>query len=122
MNTQPTMTIEVPMPASLLDKCTEQPILLWDILPAEQKKKIEAFVVDHLENQDGAPQLDNIGMTKFRYDETDRNGSFRLHFYINRRFCCSDTESSRSDYLDFHFSYEQETVRATATYLDWNVL
>ncbi|HLT88502.1 MAG TPA: hypothetical protein VKZ57_12995 [Sphingobacterium sp.] len=122
MHTQPTITIEIAIPPSLFDKCREQPSLLLDLLTEQQIAQIKLFVFDNLEDKDGAPDVENLDISVFRYSEEERNGSFRLHFYINRRFCCSDTESSRQDYMDFHFSYLNETLNASATYFNWNLM
>ena len=122
MHTQPTITIEISIPLSLFDKCREQSNLLLDLLTEQQIAQIKAFVFDNLEDKDGAPEVENLDISFFKYNEEERSGSFRLHFYINRRFCCSDIESSRQDYLDFHFSYMNETLRASATYFNWNLM
>lgn len=122
MHTQPTITFEIAIPPSLFDKCREQPSLLLDLLTEQQIAQIKLFVFDNLEDKDGAPDVENLDISVFRYSEEERNGSFRLHFYINRRFCCSDTESSRQDYMDFHFSYLNETLNASATYFNWNLM
>lgn len=120
MHTQ--INIEISMQPSLFDQCRTQPILLLDILTEQQIEQIKAFVFDNLEDKDGAPEVDNLGISTFKYKVEEREGSFRLHFYINRRFCCSDTESSRQDYIDFHFRYLDEILQASASYFNWNLM
>lgn len=122
MHTQPMISIEIFIPLLLFDKCREQPTILLDILTEQQIAQIKAFVFDNLEDKDGASEVDNLGISFFKYNEGGRSGSFRLHFYINRRFCCSDVESSRQDYVDFHFSYINEILKASATYFNWNLM
>ncbi len=122
MPTQHTITIEISVPLSLFDKCRERPIILLDILTEQQIGHIKAFVFDNLEDKDGAPEVDNLDISFFKYSEEERRGSFRLHFYINRRFCCSDVESSRQDYIDFQFNYTHEILHASAIYFNWNLM
>ncbi|NGM63941.1 hypothetical protein [Sphingobacterium sp. SGR-19] len=119
---QPTITVEIPIPLSLFDKCREQPSFLLDLLTKQQIARIKAFVFDNLEDRDGAPEVENFGVSFFKYSEEERSGSFRLYFYVNRRFCCSDVESSRQDYIDFNFSYINEALKASAIYFDWNLM
>lgn len=114
--------LELVIPMFLLDKCQEQPTILLDILTEQQIAQIKAFVFDSLEDKDGAPEVADLGVSFFKYDEAENRGSFRLHFHLNRRFCCADTESCRPDYMDFHFSYANETLKATASYFNWNVI
>lgn len=121
MNAQSTITLELSIPVFLFDKCREQPTMLLDILSEQQIAQIKEFVFDSLEDKDGAPQVEDLDVSFFKYDEAERRGSFRLHFYLNRRFCCADTDSCQQDYLDFHFSYANEMLKATATYFNWNV-
>ncbi|PRD56236.1 hypothetical protein [Sphingobacterium gobiense] len=122
MHTQPTITIELPIHKSLFYECWERPALLLDIFTAQQIVHIKAFVFDNLEDKDGAPEVDDLAVSIFKYSEHDKGGYFRLNFYINRRFCCSDIESSRQDYIDFHFSYINETLKASANYFNWNLM
>lgn len=122
MNTPPDIRIEISIPTFLFDKCREQPALLLDVLTEKQIAQINTFIFDNLNDKDGAPQVDDFNILSFTYNEEERRGSFRMHFYINRQFCCSDVESSRQDYVDFQFSYVNETLEATASYFNWDVL
>ena len=118
---QTEMSLTMPIAAGLLSHCVEEPSTLLNLLTAEQMTGLKDFIFDHLEDKDGAPEIGNLDLTFFNYEPEEQSGSFRIHFYINRRFCCSEVESSRPDYVDFQFSYTKETLYATAHYFDWNV-
>ncbi|MBE8712236.1 hypothetical protein [Sphingobacterium hungaricum] len=83
--------------------------------------QLSSFILNHIEDLDGAPELTDFRMDRWRFDSETKTGKFRLHFAINRRFCCSDQESCRTDYLDFSFSYANQNFEATANYFDWTV-
>ncbi|PRD44563.1 hypothetical protein C5745_19270 [Sphingobacterium haloxyli] len=122
MYMQPTIIIELPIHKTLFYECQERPPLLLEIFTAQQIARIKEFVFDNLEDKDGAPEVDGLAVSVLTYSEEERGGYFRLAFYINRRFCCSDVESSRQDYIDFHFSYINEILKASAIYFNWNLM
>lgn len=85
-------------------------------------QQIKDFIFDQLEDKDGAPEADLQCVELLAIVADKQAGCFRLHFEINRRFCCSDVESSRRDYIDFQFTYAAGVLQASARYFNWNVL
>ena len=99
-----------------------QPNDLLKYCTVAELQQIKDFIFDQLEDKDGAPEAD---LQRVEFLATEANqlaGRFRLHFEINRRFCCSEVESTRQDYIDFQFTYAGGVLRATASYFNWNVV
>ena len=122
MHTKPKITIRVTIPLVLFNRWQKENNLILSLLTDDQLTTIEKFVVENLDDQDGGPQIKMSRISNFEYHEGSRRGSFRLHFYVDRLFCCSDIESSRQDYMDFNYSYIDEILSTSATYFDWNLL
>ena len=121
MNTQHTITIDITVPHALLkDSAIHSEEILAGI-SEEETKRIQDYVVDQLADRDGAPELIDMQISKFQYDDGSCTGTFRLHFKISRRFCCSDSTGCNDDYMDFRFAYLEGTVHAEGHYFQWNL-
>src|SRR5690606_29194097 len=112
-----------------LTHITEEPILNWmenpeqfrDAIPTSDLDRLKGFLFDHLVDKDGGPEISNIRVDNFKFVNETNHGSFRLHFEINRRFCCADTCATGVDYIDFQFRLENNQLIAKATYFDWTL-
>lgn len=116
----PTHTIKFQLEEKSFQKVSNDPNLLI-YQDSFDKDQLSSFIIAHLQDLDGAPELTDFRIDKWMFDSFSKKGKFRLHFAINRRFCCSDQESCRTDYVDFSFSYENENLVASASYFDWTV-
>ncbi|AIM36756.1 hypothetical protein KO02_08645 [Sphingobacterium sp. ML3W] len=95
--------------------------LLLDKITAEDRKKIQELVFDSLADKDGAPQIGDLTITNFTFNENQKKGQFRITFNIDRQFCCSDTSSCQSDYMDFDFTYASNTLAAVGHFMSWDM-
>ncbi|MCA5006816.1 hypothetical protein [Sphingobacterium bovistauri] len=82
---------------------------------------LQEYVLDNLHSLDGGPSISNLEIIKFKYNSDLDNGSLRLKFQINKRYCCSDTESCANDYLDFNFDLIGSRMTLEAEYFDWTL-
>ena len=94
---------------------------LEEILEREYKNNIQDYLLDHINNKDGGPQINNFKISRITFDNNSLKGKFRLDFQIDRQYCCSDIDSCSQDYLDFNFTLDNETLITTATYFDWTM-
>lgn len=94
-----------------------------ELLPFIEKhrKVINDYVVGQLEDKDGGPQLSDLSMSALSFDTDGTGGSFRLHFKIDRQFCCSDILSCQMDYIDFKFNKSNDTITLTGSYTVWSI-
>lgn len=99
----------------------ENPQDLAKIIDKEVIKELQDFDFDNLKDKDGSPEVADIEIKHFKYQEADKKGSFRLQFLIDRRFCCSDTDSCSADYIDFQFQVKDGILRAKGGYFDWTL-
>jgi len=121
MNTPNTFELNIAIPKILFSSVLQKPELLLELMGEEQKQNLKEYLFDQLQDKDGSPEIDEMRIHALKYQEENGQGSFRLHFMINRRFCCSDIEACRTDYVDFKFEYLQEDFRATAHYFNWEL-
>ncbi|KGE12418.1 hypothetical protein [Sphingobacterium deserti] len=120
MNTKHTIKIEIPLAHQLLiDSRAASEEILMHINNAD-KRRINDYVIDQLADRDGAPELIDLQIGKFQYDEGSQAGTFRLHFKISRRFCCADTTGCNDDYIDFRFVYGDAKLHADGHYFQWS--
>lgn len=97
------------------------PNRLLALIPSEQCKAIQDLIIDTLADRDGAPELEELEIKSLQYDIKYRQGTFRMHFFVTRRFCCSDQESCTRDYVDWKFIIEDDRLLADATYINWTL-
>jgi len=83
------------------------------------RKKINDYVIDQLEDKDGGPHLSDFSISGLTFYAENTGGSFRLHFKIDRQFCCSDILSCQMDYIDFTFNKSNNTIILTGGYTSW---
>ncbi|MEN5194922.1 hypothetical protein [Sphingobacterium faecium] len=95
--------------------------LLVNKITVDDRRKLQEVVFDNLSDKDGAPQIDDLIIEKFTIDEKKTRGKFRINFSINRQFCCSDTISCQSDYIDFTFTYRPNFINAIGDFVNWNI-
>ncbi|MNL03638.1 hypothetical protein D3C87_1241790 [compost metagenome] len=95
--------------------------LLINNITLDDRKQLQEVVFDNLSDKDGAPLIDDLTVAKFTIDEKKTNGKFRINFNINRQFCCSDTSSCQSDYIDFTFTYRPNFISALGDFVNWNI-
>ncbi|SEG66568.1 hypothetical protein [Sphingobacterium lactis] len=111
----------IPISQEQIGSLEIEPQTLLDFIPAAQTDKLKDFVFDALGNKDGSPEVGNLKVAKFKFDKAKNKGSFRLKFDIDRRYCCSDTESCSSDYVDFVFTTAGKNMLAKGNYFDWTL-
>ena len=99
----------------------DNPQDLGKLIDKEVIKDLQDFVFDNLKDKDGSPEVADIEIKHFKFQEKDKKGSFRLQFLIDRRFCCSDTDSCSADYIDFQFQFQNGILRAIGGYFDWTL-
>jgi hypothetical protein len=97
------------------------PFTNQELLPFIEKhrKVINDYVVEQLEDKDGGPHLSDFGISALLCNMENNTGSFRLHFKIDRQFCCSDILSCQTDYIDFKFNKSDDTITLTGSYTVW---
>jgi len=106
---------------SNFESLRNDPIQFSKLLGTEQQRLIDDHVVGQLDDQDGAPTLTDFSISNIVFDRMTLKGSFRLHFKISRQFCCSDTSSCQTDYMDFNFTKEDKKIYATGSYTLWEI-
>src|SRR5690606_39371823 len=121
MHMEPIFVIRLPLAKSLFDRWQAQPDLLLRLMSKEQMEALDGFIVDRLADRDGGPGISARNIDKLRFDDALRNGSFRLHFQIDRRYCCSDVMSCSDDYIDFTFDYDGDVIVAQGSYFQWEL-
>jgi len=121
MNTDSAIAIKLDIPNFLFPEIIDRPQLFYDLLMPQQLDDLKGFLFDLLQDKDGSPEFDDFEVHAVKFDSSTQEGSFRLKFTINRRFCCADTSACQMDYLDFNFSYVKECVVARANYFNWNL-
>ncbi|MCW8313245.1 hypothetical protein K7A41_18600 [Sphingobacterium sp. InxBP1] len=89
------------------------------LLTSTQSDKIADHVIAYID-KDGAPMLTDYRINNMQYDEASGTGSFRLHFVVARQFCCSDSISCQTDYIDFKFTKSSKTIYLTGNYTYWS--
>lgn len=99
------------------------PFTIQELLPFIEKhrKVINDYVVEQLEDKDGGPHLSDLSMSALSFYADSTGGSFRLHFKIDRQFCCSDILSCQMDYIDFKFNKPNDTITLTGSYTVWTI-
>jgi thiamine pyrophosphokinase len=120
MNNQ-NLTLNFSLTKEEIDQILISPSRLLALIPSDQYKAIQDLVIDTLADKDGAPEVEELEIKNVQYDIKHRQGTFRMHFFIKRRFCCSDQESCTMDYVDWKFSIEDDRLIADATYINWTV-
>ncbi|MFD1770291.1 hypothetical protein [Sphingobacterium suaedae] len=121
MNMETNIHIKIPLPIFLMAECRQHPNMILALLTEDQKRQVQDFVFDNLTDKDGSPEVTDLNVKRFQFDGERHKGSFRLHFQISRRFCCSDITGCNDDYLDFTFDYVKEEIHASAHYFQWNL-
>lgn len=121
MSTNAIVRLEIPIGNTLFMRLLAQPSNLLSILSNENVQQISDHVVEQLKDRDGGPVLSDFQLQKFHYAEFTGEGSFRLHFRINRQYCCSDISGCDDDYLDFKFLYRNENFVAEGAYFQWSL-
>jgi len=91
------------------------------VIPSTEPDRLAKFVFEHLQDKDGSPEVTNIRIDTFVWSKETGQGRFRLHFEINRRFCCSDTCATGLDYIDFQFRLKGNRLIASGSYFDWTL-
>ncbi|WP_312329630.1 hypothetical protein [Sphingobacterium sp.] len=94
-----------------------------DLIPfiAKHQQEINDYVIEQLEDKDGAPHLSDFSISGLTFYTNSTEGSFRLHFKIDRQFCCSDLSSCQMDYIDFKFNKSNDSITLTGTYTVWTI-
>lgn len=105
----------------VLDQVIANPNQLLQSLSEFDKLKLKDYLFDQLPDKDGAPTFENLKIQNLHYTSNAINGKFRLTFEINRTYCCSDIESSKSDYIDFDFEIHGKTIKAWTEYFVWEL-
>ena len=104
-----------------LEDILNNPNLLIDRLRPQQLQQLQHYIFDTLTDKDGGPTIQKFQIKAFNYKESMAKGTFRLTFEIERQFCCSDVQSCQNDYIDFDFSYKDQSISMHATYFNWEV-
>ena len=98
------------------------PRSLIKVLSQSQLHVLKESLLEVVVEKDGGPQIGDLNISNWHYDANENTGGFRLHFAIDRQFCCSDTESCVADYVDFTFSVQHDDhLIASATYFNWSI-
>ena len=121
MNTEATLAIDIDVPDFMFIQMEQRPQLFYELLSANQQEELKSFLFDLLQDKDGAPEFDDFQVHLYKFNALTKEGSLRLKFTINRRFCCADTTACQMDYVDFDFSYVKERIGARARYFNWNL-
>jgi hypothetical protein len=116
-----TITLNIPVIEKVLPEIKRNPTLILDNITAEDRQLLQEVVFDSLSDKDGAPQIGDINISSFTFDNIEKKGRFRISFNIDRQFCCSDTTSCQSDYIDFDFSYASGNISATGHFINWDI-
>jgi len=113
--------LKVAVPSFLFNSIADNPNVLIDLLGEQQIGILKARIVELLVDLDGAPEVVDLKILEFKYDEIQSKGSFRLTFRISRTFCCSDISAANDDYVDFKFEFENELLRAYGNFFQWTL-
>lgn len=116
-----TITLNIPITDTALQQIKQNFTLLLDQITAEDRKQLQEAVFDSLSDKDGAPQIGDLSVSSFTFNDIEKKGKFRISFNIDRQFCCSDTTSCQSDYVDFDFSYTYGNIVATGNFMNWDI-
>lgn len=116
-----TVKLNISITDTALKEVTHNFALLLEKITATDRKQLQEIVFDSLSDKDGAPQIGDLAISSFTLDATENKGKFRITFHIDRQFCCSDTTSCQSDYIDFDFTYAADVVTATGHFMSWNI-
>lgn len=82
---------------------------------------LKDYLFDTLSNKEAGPMYTNLKLKNFSYNPESNKGKFRITFDIERTYCCSDMESCHSDYIDFDFQINDNTLHGHAKYLNWEL-
>lgn len=91
------------------------------LFESKDKQKLVDFLTDNLQDKDGSPSIGKTAVSNYKFDQEKQEGSFRLNFDIERRFCCSDIAGCNQDYLDFNFTIEGSKINIKGTYFNWEL-
>ncbi|MBE8720518.1 hypothetical protein [Sphingobacterium pedocola] len=102
--------------------CNFDPQSLLVRLSQLQLTALKESLLEVVADKDGGPQIGDLHINHWHYDISKNTGRFRMHFAIERQFCCSDIESCVVDYVDFTFvKRPDDYLIATAMYFNWSV-
>ncbi|GEM67583.1 hypothetical protein SMI01S_11890 [Sphingobacterium mizutaii NBRC 14946 = DSM 11724] len=59
-----------------------------------------------LSSEGGSPDVDDLEIEGFSFDEESLTGEFILNYTVNRIFTCSDLNSHDRSYLEFEFVFD----------------
>ena len=121
MNTASTLLIIDHVDTNMLDSWSNQPASFLPAISSLQLDQLADFIFDQLQDKDGSPEINNIRIGNFVWSKEKSSGHFRVHFEINRRFCCSDICASGNDYIDFQFRLEGVKMICRGSYFDWTL-
>ncbi len=112
------MTIRIPIEKDdLIIPFTDQDLLRFI---GGYRRQINDYVIGQLEDQDDGPHLSDFSISRLLF-HADNTCSFRLHFKIDRQFCCSDMLSCQMDYMDFIVNKSDEDTTLTGAYTTWTI-
>lgn len=106
-----------------MDNITEVQLLSNPQLIVEELENLpfKEYLFDNLSTKDGAPTFSDLKTINLRFDSKEKKGKFRITFAIDRTYCCSDTQSSMTDYADFDFHFKDDIFSATTHYFVWEL-
>ena len=110
-----------PLSAAAWQQVLVDPQQLIQLLPESAIQEFKGYIFEQLTDKDGSPQAADLRISQFTFDPQTETGKFRLHFQIDRHFCCSDSSSCANDYIDLRFSYSQNRFLAHGSYFNWTV-
>ena len=116
-----TIKLNISVTETALQEIKENFALLLDKITADDRKQLQEVVFDSLSDKDGAPQVGDLAISSFTFEDIEKKGKFRITFHIDRQFCCSDTSSCQSDYIDFDFTYASDNLVAVGHFINWNI-
>jgi len=116
-----TIQLNIPISASELKEVEQNSASLLEKITVNDRNQVQEKIFDSLSDKDGAPQVGDLAITKFSFDDNQKKGKFRLTFHIDRQFCCSDTTSCQSDYIDFDFTYASTELKAVGHFISWDI-
>lgn len=113
--------LKIKIPNIDIQNLSKNEQLLAELLNSNHRQELQEYILDGLGNKDGGPQATLFKVKNFFYNQGERKGAFRLTFIVQRRYCCSDTESCQEDYLDFDFVIDNDILVAHTIYFDWSL-
>lgn len=116
-----TITLNISVTDTVIQEIKQNFSLLLDKITDKDRKQFQEVVFDSLSDKDGAPQIGDLTISSFNFDDIEKKGRFRISFNIDRQFCCSDTTSCQSDYVDFDFTYISGNVVAVGSFMSWDL-